>query len=713
MGSVAMAFTGLLASGNSYLYTAKDPAHDGVHARAILGVRPQGMVGQAHRGDVLGARQLAGGVGQVVHVRRHQVPDVRFAREREAGGPLVLDHLQCELGQQAAAAAEIEVGGEPLAALELLEADRESLQQDLRIGAEELGDLAVLLGREESLRVAQLAGLGLLVAEAERERQAARERAAAEVEHPRALDPAVADERHVRGPAADVDEDPALGPRLLACAGARERIRLGNCGRKLEVELANHGVDGVDVGHGRERVEDGDLEVPACESHRVGDRIAVDPDVRDRGMDQAGFELAVAPFELEQMLRLAQRSPLDHLQHGRDLARPHAPLRVLAWIGDRRREALDELAGDADDDLAGHGLGHVLRGFQRSVAGLYDRLQVGDRTARHGGGRLRLPADAEHLSVQPVTPHDQHLDEVGADVEDGEVAVVVAALAQELEFRHVSSASRRLNASAGVPVRVPRARCGRPPPLPRRPARRAASYSGVRSLDTLITNWPPATTVTTPDFTISRYRSAYAASSSGLEASTVSVTNGTLPLLTASPLPPLTLAERSCSDSALSLRSASFSWARRLWTRPGSWSAGALNDRASDEIKLRWRWTRSSAASPATMSMRRSPEPMLDSETITTGPISAVFTTCVPPHSSQVQSPKHTTRTTSPYFSSNRCMAPCATASLYALRLSWNGRASRTFSITRRLMCSSSCSLMARLKGTSNVVCSGPTQEPF
>src|SRR4029077_20651819 len=127
----------------------------------------------------------------------------------------------------------------------------------------------------------------------------------------------------------------------------------------------------------------------------------------------------------------------------------------------------------------------------------------------------------------------QHLDEVGPDVQHGEMAVVVAALAQELELAHFRASSRRLNASSGVPVRVPRARWGLPPPLPSSDARRAASYSGVRSFDTLMTNWLPATTVTTPDLSSSRYRSAYTASSSGLEASTLSVTNRTLPLLTA------------------------------------------------------------------------------------------------------------------------------------------------------------------------------------
>src|SRR5216683_47495 len=221
-------------------------------------------------------------------------------------------------------------------------------------------------------------------------------------------------------------------------------------------------------------------------------------------MDKARFELAVAPLELQEVLRLAQRAALDHLQHRRHLARPHAPFRVLARISDGRRKALDQLAGDADHHLAGNGFRHVLGRFERAVAGLNHRLQVGDRSTRHRGGRLRLAAHPEDLAVEPVSPDHKHFDEVGANVEHGEVAVVVAALAQELEFRHVNASSRRLKASAAVPFSLPRARCRWPPPLPRRVARRAASYSGVRSLDTLITNWSPATTVTTPDLTISR-----------------------------------------------------------------------------------------------------------------------------------------------------------------------------------------------------------------
>src|SRR5258708_24476081 len=150
----------------------------------------------------------------------------------------------------------------------------------------------------------ELARLGLLVAEAERQRQAPREGASAQVEHARTFDPAIADQGHVRGAAPDVDEDAALGPRLLARASSRKRVWLRDGGGQLEVELTHDGVDGVDRGHRRERVEDRDLEVLAREAHRVCDRIAVDTDVGDRGMDKARFELAVASLELEQVLRL-------------------------------------------------------------------------------------------------------------------------------------------------------------------------------------------------------------------------------------------------------------------------------------------------------------------------------------------------------------------------------------------------------------------------
>src|SRR5260370_23507681 len=124
----------------------------------------------------------------------------------------------------------------------------------------------------------ELARRGLLVAEAERQRQAPREGASAQGELARTFDPAIADQGHVRGAAPDVDEDAALGPRLLARASARQRVCLRDGGGQLEDELAHDGVDSLDVGHRRERVEDGDLKTLPRYAHRLSDRVAIDTD---------------------------------------------------------------------------------------------------------------------------------------------------------------------------------------------------------------------------------------------------------------------------------------------------------------------------------------------------------------------------------------------------------------------------------------------------
>ena len=66
--------------------------------------------------------------------------------------------------------------------------------------------------------------------------------------------------------------------------------------------------------------------------------------------------------------------------------------------------------------------------------------------------------------------------------------------------------------------------------------------------------------------------------------------------------------------------------------------------------------------SPVTASMRRRFEPIEPSDTTLMGPISPVACTCVPPHSSRL-GPASRTRTTSPYLSPKKAMAPMAWAS--------------------------------------------------
>src|SRR5713101_8139998 len=122
----------------------------------------------------------------------------------------------------------------------------------------------MLLGRKETFGMAKLACLRLLVAETESQREPACECPPTQVEHARALDAAVADQRHVRRATTDIDEDAALRPGFLARACSGEGVWLSDGAGQLEVELTHNRVDGVDVRHRREGVEHGDLEVLAC-----------------------------------------------------------------------------------------------------------------------------------------------------------------------------------------------------------------------------------------------------------------------------------------------------------------------------------------------------------------------------------------------------------------------------------------------------------------
>src|SRR5450830_519155 len=72
--------------------------------------------------------------------------------------------------------------------------------------------------------------------------------------------------------------------------------------------------------------------------------------------------------------------------------------------------------------------------------------------------------------------------------------------------------------------------------------------------------------------------------------------------------------------------------------------------------------TNVSAFSPVTASTRRIPAATPPSATILNKPISPVRDTCVPPHSSR-EVPMDSTRTSSPYFSPNKSIAPALTAS--------------------------------------------------
>ena len=66
---------------------------------------------------------------------------------------------------------------------------------------------------------------------------------------------------------------------------------------------------------------------------------------------------------------------------------------------------------------------------------------------------------------------------------------------------------------------------------------------------------------------------------------------------------------------------------------------------------------------PVTASIRRRLEPIEPSLTILMVPMSPSARTWVPPHSSRLLRPASSTRTTSPYLSPKKAMAPIASAS--------------------------------------------------
>ena len=83
-----------------------------------------------------------------------------------------------------------------------------------------------------------------------------------------------------------------------------------------------------------------------------------------------------------------------------------------------RREALDQLAGDPDDDLGRPEAGHLLGLLERDRAVVDDRGDVGDRARLHVRQALALAPDAADRAVPGVVDlEDERLGELGADVE--------------------------------------------------------------------------------------------------------------------------------------------------------------------------------------------------------------------------------------------------------------------------------------------------------
>ena len=118
------------------------------------------------------------------------------------------------------------------------------------------------------------------------------------------------------------------------------------------------------------------------------------------------------------------------------------------------------------------------------------------------------------------------------------------------------------------------------------------------------------------------------------------------------------------------------------------------------------------ACIPVTASILLIPAATPVSATILNNPISPTFETWVPPQSSFENSPAATTLTLSPYFSSNKAVAPLCLASSIVIRLVSTFATSMIFSFTKSSTFWSSSELKAWKWVKSNLNLSLSTYEP-
>src|SRR4051794_25790606 len=357
-------------------------------------------------------------------------------------------------------------------------------------------------------------------------------------------------------------------------------------------------------------------------------------------------------------LGLDQRFALHAIDELLQLRLADRLIRPLPLLAVRRREPLDELTGDADDDLARPKSRHLLRFLERDGAVIDDRRDVRDGPRLHVRETLALapdPADGAEPFV--VDLEDQCLGELRPDVERGAGGQSLGPLAlpDPAPERHQPPAPSRpaidsrtaLSASANPSrlVPIPCAICGRPPPfapigsaatLTRSPA---DSPRSIRSSDTVtqicgasasrnIAMTPlPSSARTSFDAALSASIDSY-----GSVAITAWAPGATSSARAASsagfgtPAPPSRArrfaSRRSCCSDPIRSGTRSTDWAP---TSSATWSSVSRRARMY-----------SSAPAPVSASMRRCPEPMLRSPVITKLPIWPVARQCVPPHSSKL-----------------------------------------------------------------------------
>ena len=231
-----------------------------------------------------------------------------------------------------------------------------------------------------------------------------------------------------------------------------------------------------------ERVEDPDLHVAALEADRVRDGVAVDAGRGHRGVDQPDVDVGQAGLPGDRPLGLAQGRLLDHVDQLLELGLGDRLVRPLALLVVAGREALDQLAGDPDDDLGRPEAGHLLGFLEGDRAVVDDGRDVGHRARLHVREALALAPDApDDADAARVDLEHERLGELGADVEGraGGRRGLVGATPDPAQEGHPApptpAASRTSSRAAARPSRrvpLPWAISGRPPPLPVEPGHR-------------------------------------------------------------------------------------------------------------------------------------------------------------------------------------------------------------------------------------------------
>src|SRR5436305_5047642 len=126
------------------------------------------------------------------------------------------------------------------------------------------------------------------------------------------------------------------------------------------------------MGQRRKGVEDGDHHRATLEAQRVDHCVPVDANAGDGGVDQLDVDVGNAELQAHRMSGLAERPLLHQLERLEQFDLVDLEVRVGARHRDRRAEALDLFAGNADHRLARNGVTHVLRLGHRLIAAVDD-----------------------------------------------------------------------------------------------------------------------------------------------------------------------------------------------------------------------------------------------------------------------------------------------------------------------------------------------------